>query len=36
MFKKIQNFLNKVDYTKLDDFQKTLFYLIHTGNIRKA
>lgn len=36
MFKKIQNFFNKIDYLELTDFQKTIFYLVHTGNIRKA
>ena len=36
MIKKIQNFFNKIDYTKLNDFQKTILYLVHTGNIRKA
>ena len=36
MFKKIKNFLNQVDFTQLTDFQKTIFYLVYSGNIRKG
>lgn len=36
MIKKLKNLFNKIDYIKLNDFQKTLFYLVHSGNIRKV
>lgn len=36
MFKKLFNYFNKVDYSKLNDFQKTALYFIYSGNIRKA
>ena len=36
MFKKLYYLFSKVDYSKLTNFQKTITYLVHTGNIKKA
>lgn len=36
MFKKIFNYFNRIDYSELNEFQRSLVYLSYSGNIRKA
>lgn len=36
MFKKIYTYFNQIDFSELNDFQKTIVYLTYSKNIRKA
>lgn len=35
MFKKLYHFFNQIDFSELNNFQKTVVYITYSGGIRK-